>query len=147
MTDARTSLLTAEDLALITEKGAPYSPREDLAIRTPAGEVLLTLKGRQFYARACTEFGVSADLSKVSTVAELDALESELIDRAHATNEAELLRMTEAGEVPGHLRETLTEYFHGDLASWGQATRRREQLREAGPTVVGVTFNRKGRDA
>lgn len=140
------NLLSADDLDLIAMKGAPFEPRDDLAVRGPDGQVLLTLKGRQFYSHSCTRHGVSIDLTKVTTVAALGELEDALIDKAHEANEAELLRMLDAGEVPNHLRETLHEYFYGDSESWAAAARRRDELQAAGPNVVGVTFKRKGRD-
>lgn len=136
-------LLNATDLDVIERLGIPSPPRPDLVVFGEGEAPVFTLKGRQFYARACALNGVPfrpQELSCRQDVEDLGyAVDLAGLRRACRELEWEL----QANLVPSQEVDFARALARGSVQQVVNAGQRLRHAQAAGPNVMPVSFFRR----
>jgi hypothetical protein len=142
LTKSETTLLTQEDRDLIAGIGFPLGPRPDLHVIAQDGQLLLTLKGRQFYKLLLTRLGLLHRLPSLVTAADLYDLKQEGLAILAAHGDQEVARALEQGQIPAQRVEVVTASLYGTLESFCEAHDRHVSCQAAGTNVIPGSFRK-----
>ena len=140
--ETNTNLLSAEDLAVLDSTVFPLGARPDLVRECPDGRILLSEKGRQFYAAAFQRAGIAVNLEVIWTRKELHEAVMTASAALCAEADAGMRRELDAGRIPIQRREVVRTYLDGSVQEFIAAAERLERCSAAGKNVIPVGFGR-----